>query len=75
MLVNDHESDFETQLQINDVCNRHRNIQIFLIKIFKIKKVFAPPIMGSILKGRNNTYNIRNFEEFETKKKNCLFWF
>ena len=44
------------------------------IEIFKIKKGFAPPIMESILKGRNNTY-VRNFQEFETKKKNCIFWF
>ena len=48
---NDHEIDFETLLQNNnDVCNHHRNIQTLLIKIFKIKKGFAPPIMGSILK-------------------------
>ena len=76
MLLNDHENDFEKLLHINnDVCNHHRNIQTFLIEIFKIKKDFAPPTMGPILKGRNNTCNIRNFQEFETKKKNCLFWF
>ena len=43
-LLNDHESDFEKMLQINnDVCNHHRNIQTLLIEIFKIKKGFAPP--------------------------------
>ena len=56
VLLNDHESDFETLMQINyDVCNHHRNIQTLLIEIFKIKKDFAPSIMESILKGRNNT--------------------
>ena len=56
MILNDHESDFETLLLNNtDVCNHHRKIQTLLIEIFKIKKGFAPPIMGSILKGRNNT--------------------
>ena len=56
VILNDHESDFEKILQNNDeVCNHHRNIQTLLIEIFKIKKGFAPPITGSILKGRNNT--------------------
>ena len=73
--LNDHQSDFETLLQNNnDVCNHHRNIQTRLIEIFKVKKGFAPQIMGSIPKGRKNTYNVRNFQEFETKKKDCIFW-
>ena len=59
VILNDHESDFETLLQNNNVvCNRHRNIQKLLIEIFKIEKVFTSPIMGSILKERNNTYNV-----------------
>ena len=53
VIVNDHERDFETLLQNNNnVCNHHRNIQTLLIEIFKIKKGFAPLIMGSILKGK-----------------------
>ena len=56
MLLNDHESDFEKLLHINnDVCNHHKNIQTLLIEIFKSEKGSAPPIMESILKGRNNT--------------------
>ena len=40
VLLNDHDSDFEKLLHINnDVCNHHRNIQTLLIKIFKLKKV------------------------------------
>ena len=58
VILNDHESDFETLLQNNnDVCNHHRNLQTLSIEIFKIKKGSAPPIIGSILKGRKNTYN------------------
>ena len=54
VLLNDHESDFETLLKINnEVSNHHRNIQTLLIEIFKIKKGFASPIKGSILKVRN----------------------
>ena len=77
MLLNDHECDYKTLLQMNNnVCNHHRNIQTLLIKIFKIKKGFALPIMGSILKERNNTYSVRNFQEFETEGKgNSVFWF
>ena len=51
-----------------------RNFQTLLIKIFKIKRGFAPPIMKSILKGRNNTYNVRNFEEFETEGKRTVYF-
>ena len=65
VLLNGHESDFETLLYINnEVCNHHRNIQTLLIAIFKIKKGFARLIMESIVKRRNNTYNVRNFQEF-----------
>ena len=43
VILNYHESDFETLLQNNDyVCNHHRSIQTLLIEIFKIKKGFAP---------------------------------
>ena len=66
VILNDHESDFETLLQnYNDICIHHRNIQTLLIEIFKIKKGFAPPIMGSILKEGNNTYNVRNLRQKE----------
>ena len=75
MILIYHESDFETLLQNNnDVCNRHGNIQPLLIEIFKIKKGFAPTIMGSILNGRNNTYNVRNFQEFETERKRTIYF-
>ena len=75
MLLNDHESDFETLLQINnEVSNHNRNIQALLIEIFKIKKGFASPIKGSILKGRNNTYNVRNFQEFETERERTVYF-
>ena len=73
MLLNDHESEFEKLLHINNnACNHHRIIQTLLIKIFKTKKGFAPPIIESILKGRNNTYNVRNFKESETERKRTV---
>ena len=73
-MLNDHKSDFETLLQNNSVSNHHRNIQTLLIEIFKIKKGFAPPIMGSTLKGRNNTCIVRNFQEFETERKRTVYF-
>ena len=75
VLLNGYESDFEKLLHINnDVCNHHRNIQTLLIEIFKIKKDFTPPIMESIVKERNNTYNVRNFQEFETETKRTVYF-
>ena len=58
----------------NKCCNHHRNIQTLLIEIFSIKKGFAPPIMKSIIKGRNNTYNVRSFQEFETERKRAVYF-
>ena len=49
-------------------------IQTLLIEIFKIKKGFAPPIMGSLLKGRKHTYNVRNFHEFEAERKRTVYF-
>ena len=70
MIHNDHESDYDTLLQNNnDFCNHHRNVQTALIETFKIKKGFADRIMGSILEGKNNTYNVSYFKEFETERK------
>ena len=64
VILNEHESDSETLFQNNnEVCNHHRDVQTLLIEIFKIKIFFAPPITGSILKGRNNTYNVTNFSK------------
>ena len=39
-----------------------------LIEIFKIEKGFAPPIMGSILKGKNN------FQKFEAEGKRTVYF-
>ena len=75
MILNGHESDFEILLENNyDVSNHHRKIQVLLIKIFKIKEGFSPLIMGSVLKGRENTYNVRNFEEIETERKRTVYF-
>ena len=74
--LNDHQSDFETLLQNNnDVCNHHRNIQTRLIEIFKVKKGFAPQIMGSIPKGRKNT-TLEIFKNLRQKEKGLyiLVW-
>ena len=75
VIFNAHKSDFETLLlNNNDVCNHHRSIQTLLIEVFKIKKDSSPLIMGSILKGRNNTYNVRNFQEFETERNRTVYF-
>ena len=64
VLLNDHESDFEKLLHINnDVCNHHRNIQTLLMEIFKIKKGFAPPIMEVILATLEIFKNLRQKEK------------
>ena len=56
------------------MCNQNRNIQALLIEIFKIKNGLAPPIMGSMFKRGDTTYNLRNFQEFETERKRALYF-
>ena len=53
------------------MCN-HRNIQTLLIDIFKLKNGLVPPIMGSMFKWGNMTYNLRKFYEFEAERKRTV---
>ena len=40
-----------------------------MIEIFKTKNELAPPIMDWMFERRNEPYNLRNFQEFVTEKK------
>ena len=40
-----------------------------MIDISKIKNELAPPIMDSMLNGRNIIYNFRNLQEFQSERK------
>ena len=40
-----------------------------MIETFKIKNKLASPIMDSIFERRNEPYNLHNFQEFLTEKK------
>ena len=31
-------------------------------------------VMSCVLKGRNNTYNVRNFQEFETERRRTVYF-
>ena len=75
IVLNDNISDFETMLlNMNDITIHHRNIQTLMIELFKIKYDLAPPIMDSLLNRRIVCYNFRNFQEFQSERKNVL-WF
>ena len=70
LILNDDTSDFDTLLQNNtDTCNHHRSIQTLMVEIYKIKNNLNPPIMDFMFERGNNTYNLRNFLEFATKRK------
>ena len=43
---------YSQKIIMTDICNHHRNIQAFLIEVFKMKNRLAPPIMESILNKR-----------------------
>ena len=62
VLYMDEDNDFSSLLKMNrDITIHHRNIQVLILEVFKIKHGLAPPIMESILKKRTNIYNLRNF--------------
>ena len=73
--LNDYSSDFNILLENNnDIRNHHRNIQVLLIEVFKMKNGLAPPVMESNLNKRFNTYNIRNFRKFATERKRTVWY-
>ena len=73
LILNDHISNTDTLLQNNnDTCNHHRNIQTLMAEIYKIKNNLNPPVMDFIFERRNNTYNLRNFQEFAMKRKRTV---
>ena len=62
LILNDHTSDFDTLLQINnDTCNHHRNIKTLMVEIYKINNNLNPPITDFMSRRRNNRYNLGNF--------------
>ena len=73
VIHNDETNDFNTLLEMNNEVTIHqRNIQVLMLEVFKIKYVLAPPIMNSTLIRRENIYNLRNFQEFETETKRTV---
>ena len=73
LILNDHTSNTDTLLQNNnDTCNHHRNIQTLMAEIYKIKNNLNPPVMDFIFERRNNTHNLRNFQEFAMKRKRTV---
>ena len=73
LILNDYTSDFDSLLQNNnDTCNHHRNIEILMIESYKMKNNLNPPIMDKMFERRNNTYNLRNFQEFATTRKRTV---
>ena len=43
-----------------------------VVKIYKTKNNLNPPIMDNRFERRNNTYNLRNFQEFVKKRKRTV---
>ena len=43
-----------------------------MVEIHKINNNLNPPIMDFMSERKNNTYNLRNFQEFATKRKRSV---
>ena len=46
--------------------------KILLVEIYKIKNNLNPPIMDFMFERRNNSYNLKYFQEFVTKRKRSV---
>ena len=55
-------------------CNLHKNIEAFLTEVFKKKNGLSPPKFESILNMGFHTFNLRNFQEFETERKRTVWY-
>ena len=72
--LNDGVSAFQALLRkSNDISCHHRNIQMFMIEIYKVKNELAPLILDSMLNKRKITYNLRNLEEFHSERRRTVF--
>ena len=72
VILSDDLIDFESLLQNNkDICSHHKNIQSLMLEMF-LK--LAPTIMNSMLEKRNDSYNLRNFQEFLTETRRTVLW-
>ena len=61
IVLNNHISDFETLLQkSNDISSLHRNIQVLLIELYKMKTEISRSVMDSIVNWRNVTHSFGN---------------
>ena len=70
VILSDDLIDFESLLQNNkDICSHHKNIQSLMMAMF-LK--LAPTIMNSMLEKRNDSYNLRNFQEFLTETRRTV---
>ena len=43
-----------------------------MVEIYKIKNNLNVPVIDYMFERRNNTYNLRNFQEFATKRKRTV---
>ena len=69
VVLGDYVSGFESLLQNNrDICSHHKVIQSLIIEMLRTKNDSAPPIMNSVFERTKESYNLRNFQEFLTKK-------
>ena len=56
----------------NDSYNQHRNMQTLMVDIYEKMNNLNRPIIDFMFERRNNTYNLRYFQEFATKRKRTL---
>ena len=75
IVSDDYDSTFENLLILNvNVTIHQRNLQLLATEIYKISNKLSPPIMQDMFHMYENIYNLRNFHEIATIRRNTTLY-
>ena len=70
----DRSSSFENLLKKdNSVSIHHRNIQVLVTEMFKVKNNIAPEIMKELFASKMSSYDLRNNNSFKRRRVNSVW--
>ena len=71
---NDRTSTFEELLnKDNSVSIHHRNLQVLVTKLYKVKSNMAPEILNEIFQNRTSSYNLRTNSSFADRPVHSVY--
>ena len=72
---NDRTSTFEELLNKgNSVSIHHRNLQVLVTEMYKVKSNMAPEILSKIFQNRTSSYNLRTNSSFAVRPVHSVYY-